>query len=528
MNTVNPTALLRSLIVYAICVPLAAVAGYALVSLSNANLQDTSSLLTIGVLVAVLLFPLLMKWHYPLMFFSWGLPVSLFFLPGRPNLFLAMVAISLTISVVERILDRNKRFLPSGGVVWPLMAMLFVIFITAKLNGGFGVRAMGSDVYGGKKYIFLVAGILSFFAITARSIPQEHANRYLTLYFAGAFFNAVSDFYVYVPEPLHYLYLIIPPELYGVDMSGQSHVELGVTRLGGVSTAASAAISWMLARHGMRGIFFSGKLLRPLLMACLVVLVCLGGYRLMLVNLLMMLVLMFFLEKLYRTGALIVVLMGAVLGGTLIVSFASHLPFTFQRSLAFLPLDISSDARLDAQASTEWRLDMWEALLPQVPKYLLLGKGFAFSSETYNESMGANATFKSVDASEDPLALSSDFHSGPLSLIIPLGIWGVLAWLWYWAAGFRVVWRNYRFGDPALRQINLFLFAWFICKCVIFLFVFGGVVEDVATFASIIGLSIVLNHGVKGRPAAARLVSERPAGGEEARFAPGALPVPGK
>ena len=52
------------------------------------------------------------------------------------------------------------------------------------------------------------------------------------------------------------------------------------------------------------------------------------------------------------------------------------------------------DARLDAEGSTEWRLDMWKALLPEVPQYLLLGKGFAFSAEAYDMSMGRDAKFK--------------------------------------------------------------------------------------------------------------------------------------
>jgi choline-glycine betaine transporter len=115
--------------------------------------------------------------------------------------------------------------------------------------------------------------------------------------------------------------------------------------------------------------------------------------------------------------------------------------------------------------------------------------------------MGATAVFqKSIDAAENPLALSSDFHSGPLSVVLSFGIWGVLVWLWYWAAGFFVVWRNYHYGDPALRHINLFLYAGFLAKCISFLFIFGGVVDDVGGFGAIIGLSIALNHGVMRRP----------------------------
>lgn len=496
MNNVNPSALLRSLIVYAVCVPLAIIVGYVLT-----NPLDYQSIGFMGVLLVVLIFPLLMKWHYPLLVFSWSFPISLFFLPGHPNLFLPMVVASLTISVVERILNRNQHFLPAGGIQWPLLGFLAVIFITAKLTGGFGLRSMGSEVYGGKKYVTLVIGILSFFALIARPIPKKHANLYITLYFVGGFFNVISDLYSYTPSPLRFIYLLFPASSYSMDMTGHSHIDFGVTRLAGVAGAAGSVVYWMLARHGVRDNFLTGKLWRPLVIGLMCILVFLGGFRSSIIGLAMILGLIFYLEKLHRTGLMLVAVSVGLLGSALLVPLASHLPFTFQRSLAFLPLDISTEARMDAEDSTEWRLEMWQALLPQIPKYLLLGKGYAFSAETFTESMGVDATFKrTINAAEDPLALASDFHNGPLSVVLSFGIWGVLVWLWFWAAGFFVVWRNYHYGDSALRHLNLFLFATFISNCLFFLFIFGDVVTEVSQFTGVLGLSIALNHGVMRRP----------------------------
>src|ERR1017187_9043509 len=102
MNNINSSALFRSLIVYAVCVPLAIVIGWMLT-----NPLDYQSIGFIGVLVAVMAFPLLMKWHYPLLIFSLTAPLTMFFLPGRPNIFLPMVVASFTISMVERILNRD-------------------------------------------------------------------------------------------------------------------------------------------------------------------------------------------------------------------------------------------------------------------------------------------------------------------------------------------------------------------------------------------------------------------------------------
>jgi hypothetical protein len=355
---------------------------------------------------------------------------------------------------------------------------------------------------------------LSFFAFTARPIPRKHAKWYITLYFVGGLFNAIQDFYPFVPQAFRFIYAVFPPSSTIVSTesgTGQSW-ELGVTRLGGIAAAAGSVFCLMLARNGIRHNFFTGKIWRQLTLGLMFILVFLGGFRASIMGIIIIVGMLFYLEKMYNAGVLFAVLLMGLAGGALLIPLAPHLPYTFQRALAFLPLDISAQARMDADSSTQWRLDMWSALLPQIPNYLLLGKGYAFSAETFNESMGVNATFShTIDASQDPLALSSDFHSGPLSVIISFGIWGVLVWLWYWVAGFWVVWRNYKYGDHELRHINMFFFAFFTCKIFVFLFIFGAFQDDVGNFAAIVGLSVAFNHGVmaprpvpKANPALAR------------------------
>lgn len=493
MNTVNPAALFRSLVVYAVCVPLAITAGYLLT-----NPTDYESLGFVGVLAAVLVFPLLMKWHYPLLVFSWGCPIYLFFVPSHPSLFMFMVFVSLGITIVERILDRSRTFLPAGPVRWPLFALLAVVIITAELTGGIGLRTFGGDTYGGKKYLTIITGVLSYFAVIARPIPKKQANLYLLLYFGGSFLNCMPDLYGIIPGLQVLLGHIIPGSSTLMDESGHLSIQLGNSRLGALASAAGGVFLWMLARHGLRGCFFSPKPWRPVGMGLMLVTIMLGGYRNSLLGVVLVLVVLFFMERLYRTRAMLIVVLGGILGGPLLLLTAAHLPYTIQRSLAFLPLTLDPMVREDATGSSEWRLEIWRAVLPQVPKYLLLGKGYSFSAQTYSDSMGANATFKKIiDAADNPLALSSDFHSGPLSVVIPFGIWGVLCYSWFWGAGWHILRRNYRYGDPALLSINRYLFVWYMCSIFRFVFVFGdaGAVGD---FAGLIGLSVAFNHGVMG------------------------------
>jgi len=496
----NAPAILKSLVIYAICVPLAVIIGYMLT-----DPLQFSTFAYAGVVGLVLFFPLLLRWHYPLLLFSIGSNVIIFFLMGRPAFWLVMVALSLGISVLERAMSSQKHFIRVPQITWPLICMIGVVFLTAKLTGGMGLRSLGSDVYGGKKYIFLVMSILCYFALTAQRIPPERAKLYAALFILGPVTNLVGDLYPITPSFLHFIFWLFP--LSG-SFSPLSEVALGKTRLSGVATAALTIVYWLMARYGLRGILLSGKLWRPVLFVLASMMICLGGFRGMIIVYLFTFGLIFFLEGLHRTRMLLVFAMAGLLIAVAIIPLAPRLPYTFQRSLAFLPLNLGTKARDEARDSSEWRVKMWKALVPQVPAYLLLGKGYVITMEDF-EFMGMDTAFHSVDASQQGLALSSDFHNGPLSVVIPFGIWGVIAFLWLIFAGLRVVHCNYRYGDESLRTINTFLWAYYLSLLCRFTFIFGALNSDMIGFAAIIGFSVALNGGVC-RPAAQPVQARQP------------------
>ena len=99
--------------------------------------------------------------------------------------------------------------------------------------------------------------------------------------------------------------------------------------------------------------------------------------------------------------------------------------------------------------------------------------------------------------SQDIAILAGDYHSGPLSIIIPFGIWGVIGFLWFLVASVRALYFNYRNGDESLKKINTFLLAYFIARVLNYFFIFGGFYGDLAIFCGIIGLSLSLNGGLR-------------------------------
>lgn len=496
---------------YAICVPLAVVIGYVL-----SNPFDKSTFVFVGVFGLLLVFPLLVKWHQPLLLFSWHTGIVVFFLNGTPDLWLVMVPLSLGISVLERAMNSDMRFIRVPQITWPLIALMAVVIFTAKLNGGFGLRSLGSDVYGGKKYVFLFIALASYFALTARRIPRERVWLCVGLFFLAPAINAIGDFAYRTPHWLHFLFVVFPPTYAAPD-----EFMFGTTRLGGLGTAGSAIYLWLMARYGLRGIFLSGQLWRVFLLVAGVSLIFLGGFRSALLLVIFTFVLKFFMEGLHRTWLLPVFAMAGI---TLLVAFiplAHKLPFTVQRTLAFLPfLSLDAAAKRSADDSSNWRLQMWQALLPQVSQHLLLGKGYAIKPGDFNEMMGqtalANGMASKLDASQGSLSLSGDYHNGMLSVVIPFGIWGVLAFLWFLGAGLRVMYFNYKYGDPALTTVNSLLFLLFLYEMLNYLSCLGGLQmsQDIGLFfLGYLGLSVALNNGVCRRATA-------PAGVEQKSPAP--------
>ncbi len=499
----NPAQAIRSLITYAICIPLAILMGYIMTEVGDR--PDYSNLFVVGVVIALLLSPILIKWHYPILIFCLGLPAYCFFLPGNPPIMQALVLLSLGIAILDRTLNSDKRFVSPAVMTWPLLFTITMVYATAEMTGGIGLKAMGGDTAGGKKYIAIFIGCAAFFALTSRYIPKEKRNLYIALYFLSGAFTVFSDMFPILPAPLNYINLLIPPT-----EGSENGLTIGISRLSGLSSAAGVLANFMIAKYGLRGIFRGDKPQRFLVFFFLLSLTMLGGFRSVLIAYLMIGTQLFFLEGLHRTRLLLVFVLGAVLAAGVLVPFANKLPFTVQRTLSVVPfLKLDSAAVLEAEGSTLWRHQIWDDLWPKVPSYLLLGKGYALSKEDF-QMMGDGVFVNRalLDNSQNSLAISGDYHNGPLSTLMPFGIWGAISFIWLSLAGMFVLYRNFKYGDAEIRPVNAFLFVVIIGHFIGYFFIFGAYSSVVGEIAKLTGLSIALNWGVC-RPAAKTIVTQR-------------------
>jgi hypothetical protein len=91
------------------------------------------------------------------------------------------------------------------------------------------------------------------------------------------------------------------------------------------------------------------------------------------------------------------------------------------------------------------------------------------------------------------MLVAGNFHNGPLSVIIPLGIWGAIGFVWFVVASLKYLYRNYRHGDPELRRVNTVLLVFFTAKLLSFLVIFGAFSSEFYMFTGLMGLSVALN-----------------------------------
>jgi hypothetical protein len=483
------TTISRTQLLYGLSIALAALIGFLM-----ADPMRYSSMAVLGAIGGVLVWPLVVKWHHILLVASLNSVFMLSFLPGNLPIWALLTASGFLLVVLNRCLDREVTLFHPGGVGWSLVALAFVVVVTAACRGGVGLKALGSDAHGGRKYIMILLAIAAYFVLVAQPVPRRRLALYVGLFFLMGVTQMLSHALYLAGGKFYWAYYFVSVE----PAIGQAAMDWqvaggGAFRSTAFADAASGVCAWILATRGIRGVL---DLRRP--WPFLVSVLCLGlgmlgGFRSFVLGILLTYVVMFFVEGLHRTWYLGVVLAILLAGGGLTFTFVDRLPTSIQRSLSFLPIKVDPVVRQDAESSLEWRYQMWDLLRPEIPRYLFLGKGFAIDPGAMQVSH-FNAQFGYGIQAEWAI-LSGDYHNGPLSVLIPFGIFGALAFLWFLvAATLRLRQHCLRpHEDRQLQHINRALFTLFIVHIIFFLFLFGDLSSGLVKLVFLVGLAECFN-----------------------------------
>jgi hypothetical protein len=367
------------------------------------------------------------------------------------------------------------------------------VLITAQQTGGIHARALGSGAWGAMRYFLVLGAIAGYFAFVSQPIAPHRAKLMAALFFLSGV-TSVFPVLIALGGPGLQSLLVMFGQT-SIVASETTVFSMDLQRFVGATFMSEAVCWFMMLRFGIRGILDWHRPWRFLTFAVMFALGLLGGFRSFLILFGVVSLFQFYFEGLFRSRFFLWFSLAGVLGTTLLFAFSDQLPGAVQRSISFLPVQIDPAIRRDATGTLDWRVEMWRETLPLVPRYLLLGKGYNFDGTDYDLTMkGAErGIFRSYDAA----MISSDYHQGILTLIIPFGIWGVLAFLAFCAASLRVLYRNYRCSPPEFRLINTFLLSCFIGRLLFYLTFYGEFDIDLMVFTGLVGMSLSLNGGVR-------------------------------
>jgi hypothetical protein len=504
----------RSIFIFAFCVPLALVFGVLL-----ATPLDRTSMGALAIGFFLLLIPILLSNHHGFLIFSIYAYINIYFLPGQPQLWLIATVLSLFFAILTRTLNRGKiEHFGVTSITWSLILLFVVSFVTAYSTGGVGVRALGSGNYGGRKYVYLWGAILAYFLISAFPVPEKKRQFYAGLYIIAGVTSVISNLAYTLGPDFYFLFLLFPSEFAVMQAIGDDMQR--ITRISGLGPASIALVSFIILRYGFEGTLNLKKPLRVISLVLALTLGLFSGFRSALVFPLLLMGCYFFAEKLYKTKYMPLLIISCILVGSFLIPFAERLPLSIQRCLTIFPLDLDPSAIADARGSSEWRIQIWRSISADIPKYFWLGKGFSIDpKDLFFAQLGTMETSSQFENA----IVAGDYHNGPLTLIMPFGIWGVLCFLWFTVASIKVLWLNWKNSAPEVLNVNKFFFLYFIAKLIFFIFIFGAFYVDILFFTTLVALSLSINRGVLRVPYEQRVKASEPAQDEPLTLPEGQL-----
>jgi hypothetical protein len=493
----------RTFLIFLLCLPLAVLMGFML----SDPLVGTNMAVG-GGLILMLLLPFIINYHHRMLIWSSGALLVAYFIKGQPQVWMLIAMASLVMSVLSRPLAKEKTsLLWTGSLKWSMIFLAVVVVGTAKVSGGVGVKALGSEVYGGKRYLTVIMALVGLTALIMHRVPEKRLKTDLAVFTLAPATAAMSDLAYMLGPSFYFLYLIFPVDF--AMSQASSDMTLGVyamKRFNGFAPTCAAIVNFCMMRWGLRGML-QFKPWRHAFLALGLTLGLLSGFRSTLAIPLMLCVVHFFTEGLHRTRYAFGVVGIAGVAFGLAAAFSEDLPLPAQRALSFLPIRVNTIAKSDADSSMDWRLEMWSIVVKDVPKYLWKGKGYALDP---NDLYLAEESMKRGFAKDFDFAIKAgDYHNGPLSVLIPFGIWGMIGFVWFCGASLRILWNNMRYGNPALRNANTFLFSYFVTRNIFFFIFFGAFEAEMWNLASLVGVALSINGGMAKKPVNARLEYQR-------------------
>lgn len=334
-----------------------------------------------------------------------------------------------------------KRF--RGLEYW--IVFFLIIILTTIIVRGIGFEFFGGGKSGGMFYIKVISISLLALFLFITNTTTKYWKYFFAAYCLSSLLPVFSDliFLFYGKETwINYLIQGSTTIEQNFDLIGEGS---NIFRIQSAAPAAEMLFFFTLVNYpfiNYKSLQLSFTYKNVLLLAVVIILAGVSGHRLSFVYIfLYTLFFVYYAGNKHFLQFVFRIFLLAVMVAAVIIYFYNDLSPAFQRSFSFLPFINNDDVVLrDATASTNFRFILWGLSILQLPQYLLIGKGFAFTNYdiSYSDYAGTLAKFLDIGV----------LHNGLLGLLYNLGIAGLIS-------GMAIFFKSIRRFGKKIKDMDL-------------------------------------------------------------------------
>jgi hypothetical protein len=311
-----------------------------------------------------------------------------------------------------------------------------VYLVTVFFRNPVGINALGGDRVGGRPYVDVILGVAAYLILRRETISSKVAVLIPIVWLCAEIFNAIAGMVaIYLPQigsKIGMIYSVFLPSV-NSDIADSSN---GNDRLESLQTAGATLVLYICCILNPTHLIRPHNYIRLSTYMLGVISVMLSGFRNALFKIILITAASALLrEKFIGVVKIFCIVIVCALTGVLFSYSNISLPWTFQRTLSFLPGNWDPTAVKDAADSSEWRFEMWKVVLSS-DKYIhnkVFGDGFGFMRSDYDMMIdtmrGAGQGFGGENAGQEAFMLNGDFHNGPISTIRFVGYLGLILFI---------------------------------------------------------------------------------------------------
>jgi hypothetical protein len=438
----------------------------------------------------------------------WGLTGQISILPLPFSIRQLVIILASAIFIQGAIFKTNKGSKTNREAIdiwiWVSIGYIIIIFFMNPV----GINALGGDRVGGKPYVDVALGLMSYLILKGQRISGRLAMKLPKYVLMVSIFAAVAGgigfFLPQLGDELSYFYSAFSSSgTVGISSGAESNFSsgtrwiflqpLGITLI--LYTVSACNPASLLDINNLK--FGAAYLLGN-------VTILASGFRSGLIQVLLLTTISVMLRERIMGFFKIIISVFVLASGAVAISYLPiKLPTSFQRTLSFLPGNWEQEAILDASGSSEWRFEMWKLVLNS-DRYIhdkIFGDGFGYLRADYERSidlMQGKSQLATTEVQQEMFMLDGDFHSGPISTIRFVGFVGLALLLvsFYYMLKMAISVIKYSKGTD-FQFVSYFYSFPIIALPFIFIFVFGDYREDFCAILFYLGMLEMIRNSIR-------------------------------